>query len=80
MNPWLQDLPHLTFSENIASQYHIRSSQVAGGLSTLEAAAYSLQELEGCSVSPFIRALNGFTQTFTKKMPPAVKARYPKAL
>jgi len=75
-NPWLTELITVTFSEEKVSEYQIRSTSVAGGLSTIEAVAYSLDKIENCDTTPFIRALNGLKHSFTKRMPKQVKARY----
>ena len=76
LNPWLQSIPHLTFSNDTKSQYAIRSSTIKGSLSTIEAAAYSMQQIENCDIEPFLCALNGLKLAFTKRMPTDVKARY----
>lgn len=76
LNPWLMDIPHYTFAEHITTEYQIRSSSVKGSLSTIEAAAYSLNQFEDCEIGPFLSALNGLKLSFTKRMPNQVKARY----
>ena len=76
LNPWLNDLPKVSFNQSVVSEYQIRSTSVQGGLSTIEAVAYSLNEIENCSTAPFIRALNGLKHSFTKRMPEQIKARY----
>ncbi len=76
LNPWLNDLIQVSFAEDFDSKYQIRSTSVEGGLSTIEAVAYSLEKIENCSVSPFITALDGLKHSFTKRMPEEVKARY----
>ena len=76
LNPWLNDLTKVSFNQSVVSEYQIRSTSVQGGLSTIEAVAYSLNEIENCSTAPFIRALNGLKHSFTKRMPDQVKARY----
>ena len=75
-NPWLQELPHLTFKKDITSRYSIRCGHVQGGLSSIESAAYGLQAIEGISIEPFVNALDGFKRAFTKYMPDKVKIRY----
>lgn len=45
-NPWLHDLQHMALNFTNASQYRIRSSPRADGLSTIEAALFALNELE----------------------------------
>lgn len=76
LNPWLNDITKVSFNQSVVSEYQIRSTSVQGGLSTIEAVAYSLNEIENCSTAPFIRALNGLKHSFTKRMPNQVKARY----
>lgn len=76
LNPWLKNIPHFTFAEDINTEYQIRASSVKGSLSTIEAAAYSLNQFENCSIDPFLCALNGLKLSFTKRMPSQVKARY----
>ena len=76
LNPWLASLTHVSFAQNLPTQYQIRSSKVAGGLSTIEAVAYALNNIEQSSVSPFLQALEGLKRSFTKNMPADVKARY----
>lgn len=76
LNPWLNDITKVSFTEELDSNYRIRSTTVDGGLSTIEAVAYALNKIEGCATAPFIRALNGLTHSFTKRMPEQIKARY----
>lgn len=76
LNPWLNDVTKVTFSQQLHSDYQIRSTNVEGGLSTIEAVAYSLNNIENCDTAPFIQALNGLKHSFTKRMPDQVKARY----
>lgn len=76
LNTWLTHIPHFTFAEDISSEYQIRTSSVKGSLSTIEAAAYSLNQFENCPIDPFLCALNGLKLSFTKRMPSQVKARY----
>ena len=75
-NPWLLGLPHLTLVAIQKSQYGIRKTQIEGGLSTLEAVALALQELEGVSPKPALDMLQALKQAFTRKMPNEVKNRY----
>lgn len=57
VNPWLQQLPCLAIDAQHASQYKIRKSPRADGLSTIEAAAYVLNELHGeQDFSPILKA------------------------
>ena len=75
-NEWLQPLSALCLSREYDSQYAIRKTSVTNGLSTLEAIAYSLNELEKADVKPFLQLLNGINTVFTQRMPSDVKARY----
>lgn len=75
-NPWLQDIPNLVLEEAVGSHYYIRKRHHVGGLSTIEAAAYALQKLEGCSTDSFLKILDGFQEAFTRHMPHHVTRRY----
>lgn len=77
LNPWLLQFTQLRLTENIKANYQIRKTSVANGLSTIEAVAYALGELEHIGISPFFCALDGLKQSFTKRMPSSVKNRYP---
>lgn len=76
LNPWLNDITQVSFANELSSNYQIRSTSVTGGLSTIEAVAFSLNKVENCATSPFIQALNGLKHSFTKRMPEQIKARY----
>lgn len=81
LNPWLNDIQHvkLASDENgnvIQGNYKIRSTKLEGALSTIEATALCLEQLENADVSPFYKALDGLNQNFTKLMPNDVKSRY----
>lgn len=75
-NTWLNDLVKVSFDQSFQSQYQIRSSKVEGGLSTIEAVAFALNQIEAVDTEPFITALEGLKHSFTKNMPEHVKARY----
>jgi len=75
-NPWLQDLTHLTLASDHQSQYGIRQTSVEGALSSIEAIAYCLEQLEGTEPEPLLALLGAFKQSFTKLMPSNVKKRY----
>jgi DTW domain-containing protein YfiP len=47
LNEWLQNLPAVKLAGTPPSQYRIRSSSVAGGVSTLEAIALACNYIEG---------------------------------
>lgn len=56
-NEWLQQLPCLAIDVQCASQYKIRKSPRADGLSTIEAAVYALNTLhEDQDFSPILKA------------------------
>lgn len=56
-NPWLKQLPCFAIDVQHASQYKIRKSPRADGLSTIEAAVYVLDELHaGQDFSPILKA------------------------
>lgn len=46
LNPWLQTLPHFALTPDQTSRYRIRKSPRADGLSTIEAAAFTLNILQ----------------------------------
>jgi DTW domain-containing protein YfiP len=77
LNPWLLNLPalHLTFEGK--SQYTIRKSSRPDSLSTLEAAAYTLQALEPeLDIAPIFKVFNAMVQQRLDAMPKAVRQRY----
>lgn len=75
-NEWLQACPTVCLSDSYKSLYSIRKTTVTNGLSTLEAIAYSLNEIEQTDIAPFLNLLNGINKQFTQYMPDEVKARY----
>lgn len=75
-NQWLNSLTKTQLSERYDSRYHIRKTSVENGLSTLEATAYALNELEHIDTKPFLHLLKGINTVFTKHMPESVKNRY----
>ena len=76
LNSWLSALPHLILDSFYQSQYGIRKTNIEGGLSTLEAVAYTLQQIEQLDSKPFFELLDAFKHAFTKQMPENVKQRY----
>jgi DTW domain-containing protein YfiP len=77
LNPWLLDLPSLHLSFEGKSQYTIRKSSRPDSLSTLEAAAYSLQALEPeLDITPILKVFNAMVQQRLDAMPKAVRQRY----
>jgi DTW domain-containing protein YfiP len=77
LNPWLLDLPSLHLSFEGQSQYTIRKSSRPDSLSTLEAAAYTLQALEPeLNIAPILSLFNAMVQQRLDAMPKAVRQRY----
>jgi DTW domain-containing protein YfiP len=62
LNPLLQQLPRLPLRDTPASHYLIRKAHLPDQLSTLEATAYALAQLEGepHKFMPLIEAFDGF--------------------
>lgn len=62
LNPALQALPRLALRDVPASRYLIRKAHAAGQLSTLEAVAYALGQLENDAerFAPLVAAFDGF--------------------
>ena len=76
VNPWLNEIPHLTLETHYESQYGIRKTNIEGGLSTLEAVAYMLEQIEQINPKPLLDMLGAFKTAFTKLMPDNIKQRY----
>ena len=64
VNPELQRLPRVALHDVPASAYRIRKAHAAHQLSTLEAAALALAQLEGDDTAyrPLLQAFDGFVQ------------------
>ncbi len=75
-NNWLKNIPNLTLNKERKTDYGIRKSSVEQGLSSIEAIAFALEDMENMSVTPFFNALNGLKAQFIQLMPTAVKQRY----
>ena len=75
-NEWLHSIRSVRLSKEYESLYSIRKTSVTNGLSTLEAVAHSLAEIENMSIKPFLQLLNGINTVFTRHMPDDVKQRY----
>jgi DTW domain-containing protein YfiP len=62
LNPLLQQLPRLALRDVPASGYRIRKAHAADQLSTLEAAAYALMQLNSDEprFRPLLSAFDGF--------------------
>jgi DTW domain-containing protein YfiP len=76
LNPRLQTLPRLALDAEAPSAYRIRKAHAPHQLSTLEAAAQALAQLEGDTVRyrPLLAAFDGFVQqqaAFALHRPPA---------
>lgn len=77
LNPQLQRLPRLPLRATPASHYLIRKAHAPDQLSTLEATAYALMQLEGDAdrFVPLITAFDGFVaQQLSYIMPQAEKS------
>jgi len=77
----LQQLPKVQLSEAHQGRYRVRATSVKGGLSTVEAAAYLLSDLEGkpCGDSlyqPLLRCLDTMVDFQLAQMPKEVLERY----
>lgn len=55
LNEWLQQLPRLTIQPEAPSEYRIRSSRIENSLSTLEALAYTLEQLQDINTEPLYK-------------------------
>jgi DTW domain-containing protein YfiP len=71
LNPALQSLPRLALREVPPSAYRIRKAHAPHQLSTLEAAAHALAQIEGDSAKyqPLLQAFDGFVQQQALKSP-----------
>ena len=54
-NPWLQTLPRISLTTVAPSAYTVRKAHAAHQLSTLEACAAALQQLEGLDPAPLLQ-------------------------
>lgn len=78
-NPWLHNFPALHLDAKNLSNYRIRKAKRADSLSTLEACAYLLQELDHpLDISPIFAAFDAMVQYKLNSMPDNVRARYNK--
>ncbi|MGI2261113.1 tRNA-uridine aminocarboxypropyltransferase [Shewanella sp. GXUN23E] len=77
LNPWLQELQAVHLGDNYQSRYRIRKAKRPDSLSTLEATAYALSELEPClDVTPLFTAFDAMVERQLAAMPEAVRRRY----
>jgi DTW domain-containing protein YfiP len=69
LNPLLQTLPRLSLQGMPASHYRIRKAHAPDQLSTLEAAAYALAQIENDSEKfrPLLTAFDGFVDMFAQR-------------
>lgn len=68
-NPWLQQLPNLTFNHAPKTRYQIRKHKRASSLSTLEAVAYSLSQLENADTSALFTAFDAMIAMHNRYRP-----------
>ncbi len=80
LNPWLKQFEFVSLENVPESQYQIRSSSVAGGVSTLEAVALSCNYLAGGGgYNELYKPFNAMIDMQIKKMGPDVfQAHYSK--
>ncbi|QIZ77965.1 tRNA-uridine aminocarboxypropyltransferase [Ferrimonas lipolytica] len=76
LNPWLQQLPTVSFSNAPQGDYQIRKANRDDSLSTLEAVAYALEQIEQCDTAPLYRSFDAIKQAQLAYMPADVRARY----
>lgn len=77
LNPWLNQYPAVHLDLDSPSNYTIRKAKRADSLSTLEAAAMAIKEIEpSCDVSPLTDALSALVERRLMAMPLAVRQRY----
>lgn len=77
LNPWLAEYPAVHLAEGYESRYRIRKSSRSDSLSTLEACAYMLSDLDPTlDVQPLMMAFDTMVELRIKAMPSTVQARY----
>lgn len=77
LNPWLQALPQKHLSLAAPTAYRIRKASRSDSLSTLEAAAAALSQLEpGLDVAPMHGLLAELVAQRLRRMPAKVRERY----
>lgn len=74
LNPWLQELPRLALAAQ--GDYRLRKTRVAGGLSTLEAIAWALEQNEAFDPAPLLALQARWIAARLAAMPAAVRKRY----
>ena len=76
-NEWLLALPKLSFSNVPESRYWIRKAGRENSLSTLEALAYCINQLDDSDVSPLYKVMDAMMEARFHRMPQNVRERYP---
>ena len=77
LNPALQRLPRYTLRAMPPSHYRIRKAHAPDQLSTLEAAAYAVMQLENSiDVQPLLAAFDGFVGQRLDFIPPGLSHRH----
>ncbi|HCD15091.1 MULTISPECIES: tRNA-uridine aminocarboxypropyltransferase [Shewanella] len=77
LNPWLQALPQRHLPLAVPTAYRIRKANRSDSLSTLEAAAAALSQLEpGLDVAPMYALLAELVEQRLRRMPAKVRERY----
>lgn len=76
MNPWLQQLPKLSFDAAPEGQYQIRKASRSDSLSTLEAIGHCLNHLDECDTQPLFTAFDALKQSQLAHMPENIRKRY----
>ena len=68
-NPWLQQLPNLTFTDAPKTQYQIRKHKRQTSLSTLEAVAYCLNQIENADTKALFKAFDAMIAMHNRYRP-----------
>lgn len=68
-NPWLQQLPNITFTNAPKTRYQIRKHKRETSLSTIEAVAYCLQQLENADTSVLFNAFDALIAMHNRYRP-----------
>ena len=69
LNPWLQKLPTLTFANAPKTRYQIRKHKKETSLSTLEAVAYCLEQIENADTSALHNAFDAMIAMHNRYRP-----------
>ena len=76
LNTWLTQLPCISFVDADKSRYQIRKAHRPDSLSTLEAVAYCLDNLDDVDTSPLHQAFDAMIDNQWRFMSDTVKQRY----